>query len=186
MCLNALLKELFHSFCVWWILMLSQESGWFILRGLIKHDVLCHYFWENIGKLLSFFKKNLHTKLLKVVKDFILFVLMLRNLLSIFVSSSEDWESSSCPPIFEKQIPVCFNSVFLSQRYNGIVQLLTTRQIWFLESWVSYTWQQYNELCSNSSPHQTHKFSDQFIWYLFHSVKTFCEWQFSLNCLLLP
>lgn len=26
-CLNALLKELFHSFYVWCVLMLSQESG---------------------------------------------------------------------------------------------------------------------------------------------------------------
>lgn len=140
MCLNLLLKELFHSFCVWWVLMLSQESGWFILWGLIKHDVLCHFLGEH-REIIVLFQENLHTKLLKVVQDLILFLLMLRNLLSIFVSSFEDWEGSSCPPVFEKQMPASFSSAFPSQRDNGIVQLLTAQQIWFLEGWPSYTWQ---------------------------------------------
>lgn len=85
------------------------------------------------SEMIVLFQETQNTDLLKVVQDFILFLLMLRNLTSIFMSSFEDWKGSSCPRVFERQMPIFSNGPFPSQEEDGIVQLLTAQEIGFLE-----------------------------------------------------
>lgn len=88
MCLNVLLKELFHPFNV------NSDA---VPRKWMIHFAKTYKTWCTLSQFLGehreiivLFQENLHAKLLKVVQDFILFLLMLRKLLSVFVSSFED------------------------------------------------------------------------------------------------
>lgn len=78
-------------------------------------------------EIIVLFQETQNTDLLKVVQDFILFLLLLRNLTSVFMSSFGDWKGSSCPPVFERQMPVFSNGPFPSQQ-DGIVQPLTAQE----------------------------------------------------------
>lgn len=84
-------------------------------------------------EIIVLFQETQNTDLFKVVQDFILFPLMLRNLTSTFMSSFEDWKGSSCPPVFQRQMPVPSNGPFPSQQEDGIVQPLTAQETGFLE-----------------------------------------------------
>lgn len=77
-------------------------------------------------EVIVLFQETQNTDLLKVVQDFILFLLMLRNLTSIFMSSFENWKGSSSLPVFS-------NGPFPSQQEDGIVQVLAAQEIGFLE-----------------------------------------------------
>lgn len=72
-------------------------------------------------EIIVLFQETQNTDLLKVVQVFILFLLMLRNLTSIFMSSFEDWEGSSCPPLFERQMPGFFQQLISipTRRWNS-------------------------------------------------------------------
>lgn len=86
-------------------------------------------------EIIVLFQGTQNTDLLKVVQDFILFLLPLRNLTSVFMSSFEDWKGSSCPPAFERQMPVFSNGPFPAQQEDGIVQPLTARRLDFWNFW---------------------------------------------------
>lgn len=88
MCLNVLLKELFHSFYV------NSDA---VPRKWMIHFAKTYKTWCTLSQFLGehreiivLFQENVHAKLMKVVQDFILFLLMLSNLLTVFVSSFED------------------------------------------------------------------------------------------------
>lgn len=84
-------------------------------------------------EIIVLFQETQNTDLLKVAQGFILFLLMLRNLTSTFMSSFEDWKGSSCPPVSQRQIPVFSNGPFPSQQEDGIVQPLPAQEMGFLE-----------------------------------------------------
>lgn len=132
MCLTVLLKELFHSFYV--ACSDAVPRKWMIhFERAYKTCCTLSLFLGEHREITGLFQETQNTDLLKVVQDFILFLLMLRNLTSIFMSSFEDSEASSCPPLFERQMPVFFSSSLPSQQADGIVQSLTAQEAGILE-----------------------------------------------------